>query len=688
MSYLEKNLYQRLPQFNEIVLADVPAQLEACLQNARDRIAELVGQSSTDFDLSLLDHMSDIEESISLVWSPITHLNGVADSDELRNIFPDCLAKVSEFYNELGQNRRLFDCYLALQQHPKFESLDIERTRVITNAIRDFRLAGVDLEGQARDDFRALKAKLSALGNRFERNLLDATESWQLDITDQQLLTGLPQSAIDLGRQTAQAADADGWRFGLQMPSYLPIMRYADNRELRERMYRAHSIRASELQNNGDQDNTLIIHEILQTRQTLAKLQNRPHFADYALTTKMAKDADEVISFLAELTAKAKPIAQQEKVDLTKFTTETGGPEKLEAWDLAYYSEKLREQNFSFSVEEVREYFVADTVMEGLFEIVTRLFGVAARVASPPSTWHDDVGFYELLDENQKVIGAFYTDLYARQGKRGGAWMDTCLDRCLRNNKLELPVAYLTCNFTPSLAKRPSLLTHDEVETLFHEFGHCLHHLLTMVNQPEVGGINGVAWDAVELPSQFLEHWCWQRESLNLIAKHHQSGDPIPDDLVVKMRSAKTFQSGLQTLRQIELALFDMQIHTSYDAFGSDSVQGILDTIRSEVSVLPTPDFNRFQNSFSHIFAGGYAAGYYSYKWAEVLSSDAFSRFEEEGIFNRIAGADFRKIILARGGSEDATDLFKRFRGRLPDISALLRHTGLAVTTAQQDYQD
>jgi oligopeptidase A len=678
MNDLNTSLYQRLPRFDKIVLSEIPAKLDACLAEARNQIAHLLDQTEQEFDSSIVEKMNDVEEAIDHLWSPITHLNGVADTPELREIFPDCLAMVSAFYTELGQNRALFDRYVALHNHPEFETLNIERKRVITNAIRNFQHAGVDLNDNAREEFRALQAKLSDLGNQFERNLLDATESWHRDITDKQLLAGLPQSAIDLGRQAAKTANVDGWRFGLQMPSYLPIIRYADNRELRKQFYTAYSTRASELQNKGQYDNAPVISEILQARQALAQLHTRPHYADYALTTKMASNANEVIAFLSELCAAAKPVAEQEIADLIAFAADNGGPAKLEAWDLAYYSEKLREQKFSFSVEQVREYFAADTVVNGLFEVVNKLFGISARVAHAPSVWNSsDVTFYELLDKNEQVIGGFYTDLFARQGKRGGAWMDTCLARRMRNNELEVPVAYLTCNFTPPLDDTPAQLTHDEVETLFHEFGHCLHHLLTQVLEPDVGGINGVAWDAVELPSQFLEHWCWEREALNLIAKHYQTDHPIPDELVAKMRAAKTFQSGMQTLRQIEFAMFDMQIHTSYDANSEDTVQSILDTVRSEVAVYQTPSFNRFQNSFSHIFAGGYAAGYYSYKWAEVLSSDAFSRFEEEGVFNQDTGADFRQTILARGGSEDAAVLFKRFRGRLPDIAALLRHTGL-----------
>ncbi|MBT5559822.1 MAG: M3 family metallopeptidase [Proteobacteria bacterium] len=678
MNDLNTSLYQRLPRFDKIVLSEIPAKLDACLAEARNQIAHLLDQTEQEFDSSIVEKMNDVEEAIDHLWSPITHLNGVADTPELREIFPDCLAMVSAFYTELGQNRALFDRYVALHNHPEFETLNIERKRVITNAIRNFQHAGVDLNDNAREEFRALQAKLSDLGNQFERNLLDATESWHRDITDKQLLAGLPQSAIDLGRQAAKTANVDGWRFGLQMPSYLPIIRYADNRELRKQFYTAYSTRASELQNKGQYDNAPVISEILQARQALAQLHTRPHYADYALTTKMASNANEVIAFLSELCAAAKPVAEQEIADLIAFAADNGGPAKLEAWDLAYYSEKLREQKFSFSVEQVREYFAADTVVNGLFEVVNKLFGISARVAHAPSVWNSsDVTFYELLDKNEQVIGGFYTDLFARQGKRGGAWMDTCLARRMRNNELEVPVAYLTCNFTPPLDDTPAQLTHDEVETLFHEFGHCLHHLLTQVLEPDVGGINGVAWDAVELPSQFLEHWCWEREALNLIAKHYQTDHPIPDELVAKMRAAKTFQSGMQTLRQIEFAMFDMQIHTSYDANSEDTVQSILDTVRSEVAVYQTPSFNRFQNSFSHIFAGGYAAGYYSYKWAEVLSSDAFGRFEEEGVFNQDTGADFRQTILARGGSEDAAVLFKRFRGRLPDIAALLRHTGL-----------
>ena len=408
MNDLNTSLYQRLPRFDKIVLSEIPAKLDACLAEARNQIAHLLDQTEQEFDSSIVEKMNDVEEAIDHLWSPITHLNGVADTPELREIFPDCLAMVSAFYTELGQNRALFDRYVALHNHPEFETLNIERKRVITNAIRNFQHAGVDLNDNAREEFRALQAKLSDLGNQFERNLLDATESWHRDITDKQLLAGLPQSAIDLGRQAAKTANVDGWRFGLQMPSYLPIIRYADNRELRKQFYTAYSTRASELQNKGQYDNAPVISEILQARQALAQLHTRPHYADYALTTKMASNANEVIAFLSELCAAAKPVAEQEIADLIAFAADNGGPAKLEAWDLAYYSEKLREQKFSFSVEQVREYFAADTVVNGLFEVVNKLFGISARVAHAPSVWNSsDVTFYELLDKNEQVIGGF-----------------------------------------------------------------------------------------------------------------------------------------------------------------------------------------------------------------------------------------------------------------------------------------
>ena len=680
MNDVRERMYQRLPRFAQIDLQQIPEQLDRCLEQARTDIQQLCDQYTGKADASLLDRLNDIDETISMLWSPVTHLNGVADSEALRKIYPDCLAKVSEFYTDLGQNRSLFKCYRSLRQGDTFEKLSPERQKAVDNAIRDFKLSGVDLEDEDRQSFKTLKTELSRLGNEFERHLLDETEAWHLHITDEADLSGLPENALAAGRESAKRAGLDGWRFGLQMPSYLPIIRYADNRDLRERCYRAYVTRASELGQDAGRDNSATITRILQIRQQLAGLQGRPHYADLALTTKMANSAEQVTEFLLELAQRARAVAEKEVAELQAFAAEFDGPDKLEAWDIAYYSEKLREYNFAFSEEEVREYFPAPRVIEGLFEVVERLFGISAGPARAPDSWHPDVGFYELKNADGNTIGGFYVDLYAREGKRGGAWMDVCLDRRAIEEKVYLPAAYLTCNFSPPLTDRPSLLTHDDVETLFHEFGHCLHHLLTEVDEPDVGGINGVAWDAVELPSQFLEHWCWEREALDLIAGHYQTRKKIPDTLVKKMRDAKTFQSGLQTLRQVEFALFDMQLHTGFDAFASDSVQAVLDQVRAQVAVLPVPEFNRFQNSFSHIFAGGYAAGYYSYKWAEVLSSDAFSRFEDEGVFNPDTGRDFRNHILARGGSEDAGVLFKRFRGRDPDMEPLLRHSGLLAS--------
>jgi oligopeptidase A len=597
--------------------------------------------------------------------------------------YEQSLAKITNFYSALGQNEGLYRHYKTLADGSEADTLSIARRKIIENAVRDFKLAGVALPDKEKARFRDLQTQLSELQNQFSKNVLDATQAWFLDISDENELTGLPQSSIDMARSTASDAGLDGWRFGLQTPSYLPFVTHADSAVLRETMYRAYSTRASsdeiDTTSGGKFDNGPLITRILELRHELAQLLGYRYYADVSLATKMAESPGQVDKFLDELASHARPRATRELEELERFTNDEFGVQQVQAWDLPYYSEKLRQARYGFNDEEVKPYFPAERVLDGMFTIIGKLFRIHVEVAEDIATWHPDVRVYRVIeDKDGTLLGMFYADLYVRPNKRGGAWMDTCIHRRRLEAGLQTPVAYLVCNFTPPIDDKPALLTHDEVETLFHEFGHTLHHLLTEVGEMGVAGINGVSWDAVELPSQFMENWCWQRESLDIIGRHYKTGDPLPDALLQKMRAARNFQSGLQTLRQVEFALFDMALHTREKPPAETGARAILDEIRSRVAVIIPPEYNRFQNSFSHIFAGGYAAGYYSYKWAEVLSSDAFSRFEEEGIFNPETGMEFRKSILARGGLENPDKLFRDFRGRDPQIDALLRHNGLS----------
>ncbi|MEJ2177923.1 MAG: M3 family metallopeptidase, partial [Gammaproteobacteria bacterium] len=527
--------------------------------------------------------------------------------------------------------------------------------------------------------FREISSELSSLGNQFSQNLLDATDAWHVDVEDQDGVSGIPENALDLARQTAAGAGTKGWRFTLQGPSYLAVITYADDRGLREKMYRAYVTRASETgPNGGEWDNTEIIYKILRLRKELAALLGFEHYAALSVATKMAESSDEIFEFLEQLSEKSKPIGEREVAELQQFARDNLDLDQLAPWDVAYASDKLRQHRYDFSQEALRPYFPLPKVMQGMFEIVGKLFGVRVENSQPPSIWHEDVQFFKITDQAGKTRGYFYVDLYSRKHKRGGAWMADCVGRRLTARGLQLPVAFLTCNFSAPVEDQPSLLTHEEVMTLFHEFGHGLHHMLTKINVAGVAGINGVPWDAVELPSQFLENWCWEREALDLISGHVETGEPLPQELLGKMRQAKNFHSAMQMCRQLEFSLFDMQLHTDFDPDGASSVQEVLNRVRARVAVVKAPSFNRFQHSFGHIFAGGYAAGYYSYKWAEVLSADAFSLFEEKGIFDTSTGQSFLENILEKGGSEEPMSLFQAFRGRKPSVDALLRHSGLS----------
>ncbi|MGI9229887.1 MAG: oligopeptidase A [Gammaproteobacteria bacterium] len=666
------------PLFSRIKPEHIEPAIDTLLQQNRDTVAALLAEQREYTWDNLIAPLQDMDDRLNRTWSPVNHLHSVADTTELRAAYNACLPKLTDYATELGQNEKLFQAYSAIAEGPHWQQLDQARQKVISNALRDFRLSGVALEPDKRKQFKTIKQRLAKLETQFEENLLDATEGWHKQVTDQKQLDGLPETARELAAQTAQQKELQGWVFTLELPSYHPVMMYANDAALRREMYEAYTSRASETgPNAGKWDNSAVMTEILSLRQELAALLNFDNYAEYSLVRKMAETPQEVMDFLNDLAARSKPAAEKEYAELQEFARTEYKTTELHAWDVPWYSEKLRQKRFAFSQEQLRPWFPVPDVIKGMFSVVQRLYGIDIEAVDGVETWHEDVQFFVIKDSAGDLRGGFYLDLYARTGKRGGAWMDECVVRKRNEQGLQTPIAYLTCNFTPPLAGKPSLLTHDEVTTLFHEFGHGLHHLLTRIDYPDVAGINGVPWDAVELPSQFMENWCWERESLDLFARHHETGAPLPPDLFDKMRSARTFQAGMHTVRQLELSLFDFRLHAEKRGRDSADVQALLNAIRDQVAVIKAPPNNRFQHSFSHIFAGGYGAGYYSYKWAEVLSADAFSRFEETGIFNEDTGQQFLGCILEQGGARDPMELFVEFRGRRPTIDALLRHSGL-----------
>ncbi|MNS54426.1 Oligopeptidase A [compost metagenome] len=603
------------------------------------------------------------------------------NSEALRAAHDACLPLLSEFQTYVGQHEGLYQAYLTLSESDDFPLLSGAQRKEILNTLRDFRLSGIGLPTEAQQRYGEIQARLSELASRFSNNVLDATQGWNKLVTDEAELAGLPQSAQAAARQLAEQKGQQGWLFTLDIPSYLPVMMYADNRALRAELYEAFTTRASDQgPNAGKWDNSAIMSELLTLRRELAQLLGFANYAELSLATKMADKPEQVVNFLTDLAAKSLPQGKAELEEIRAFAAEQHGQSELAAWDLAYYAEKLKQHKFSISDEQLRPYFPASKVVKGLFEVVRRVFGIKVRERLGIDTWHPDVRFYDIFDAEDELRGSFYLDLYAREHKQGGAWMDVCLGRRYRQDgSLQKPVAYLTCNFNGPVDGKPALFTHNEVVTLFHEFGHGIHHMLTRIDVAGVAGINGVAWDAVELPSQFLENWCWESEALAFISGHHETGEPLPADLLEKMLTARNFQAAMQMLRQLEFALFDFRLHQEFDPARPDQIPALLSEVRSQVAVMTPPAFNRFQHSFSHIFAGGYAAGYYSYKWAEVLSADAFSRFEEEGIFNPATGQSFLKNILEKGGSKEPMELFRAFRGREPKVDALLRHSGIAA---------
>ncbi|MEM9057160.1 MAG: M3 family metallopeptidase, partial [Pseudomonadota bacterium] len=626
---------------------------------------------------SLLVPMEQMHHRLDRVWSPVGHLNAVMNNDALRKAYNACLPLLSDYSTEVGQNERLYAAYRQVAEDSA-DDLNPAQAEVLRQALRDFRLAGVGLDGEAKRRYGEIMSELSALQAKFEENLLDCANAWSRHVTDEAELAGLPDNALARAREEAARRELDGWVFTLDFPAYQAVITRADSRELRREFYTAWVTRASDQgPHDAKYDNADAMRSILRLRAEVAALLGFDSFVDYSLATKMARNPGEVSDFLNDLARRSVPAAKAEFAELEHWA---GRP--LEAWDVAYYAEKLRQERLGISQEELRPWFPVDKAMAGLFAVAERLFGISITEQSDVDVWHDDARFYRITDGDGKLVGQFYTDLYARRHKRGGAWMDECVGRMQLGEPLMHPVAYLVCNFMPPGSDKPGLLTHDEVVTLFHEFGHTLHHLLTRVDYPSVSGINGVPWDAVELPSQFMENFAWEHEVLPLISAHFETGKPLPDELFERLLGTRQFQAGLQMVRQLEFALFDLRVHAESSADEAADVHAALAAVRAQVSVLPTPAFNRFPNGFSHIFGGGYAAGYYSYKWAEVLSADAYSLFEENGVLHTDSGIRFLNEILARGGTRDAMEAFVAFRGREPELDALLRHSGLQTDAA------
>jgi oligopeptidase A len=683
--------FSGLPRFDAIKAEHVTPAIDRLLEQSRTVVAGLEAPAAEVSWDNFVAPLENATELLGRAWGIVSHLNNVVDTPELRAAYNENQPKVTEFWTALAQNETLFAKYKALRASAGFDALAPARKRIIDNAIRDFRMGGAELPAAQKERFAAIQEEHAAVSTRFSENVLDANNDYKLTVEDEAELAGLPDDAKQAAKALAEKDGKAGWQFSLHFPSYYPILQFADNRALRETVYRANATKASELgdvfSKREDWDNTQNIVTLLTLRDEEAKLLGYQNFAEVSLVPKMAKSPEQVIAFLEDLARRARPFAEQDFEELSQFAKDELGIVTLQAWDVPYASEKLQERRYAFSAQEVKQYFPEHKVVDGLFRLIQSLFSVTIA-PDEASTWHKDVRFYR-IERDGKLVGQFYLDLYARAGKSGGAWMDDARGRRVgANGQLQTPVAYLTCNFTePAIIDgnvQPSLFTHDEVITLFHEFGHGLHHMLTQVDEIGVSGISGVEWDAVELPSQFMENFCWEWDVLSHMTAHVQSGEALPRALYDKMLAAKNFQSGMQTLRQVEFSLLDMHLHFDYKPAGGTSVQSVIDAVRAKFAVVTPPAFNRFQNSFGHIFAGGYAAGYYSYKWAEVLSADAYAAFEEAaalggGQLSIDTGKRFQQEILAVGGSRPALESFTAFRGREPSIDALLRHSGMAA---------
>ena len=662
-----------LPAFGRIEASHARPALETVLAENRARLEELTAQPNPTF-VSLVAPVEELSYRLSRVWSPIAHLNAVANSPQMREAYNDCVPLLTEYSSELGQNAALQAAYLYVR-NSEGDALDPPQRKVLENALRDFRLAGVDLAPDAKARYREVAQRLAQLATKFSENVLDAGRAYTRSVSNSAELAGLPANTIDRAAADAREASQAGWLFKLDQPTYMTIMSSAESAQLRRDIYEAWITRASELgPSAGRFDNNALIAEILPLRHELAKLLGFQNYAEYALATRMAKSSKQVLAFLEDLARRCMPAAREEYLDLEEFAGR-----KLDAWDMAFYGERLQESRYKVSQEALRPYFPLPKVLSGLFALVQRLYGIRVRERAAVSVWHPSVRYYDLIDNDDRLVAGFYLDPYSRSEKRAGAWMDECVVAKSLPSGTALPIAQLVCNFTAPAAATPSQLTHDEVITLFHEFGHGLHHMLTRVAYPSIAGINGVAWDAVELPSQFMENFVWRAEVLPLISAHVDSGEPLPVDMLQRLVGTRTFNAALDTLRQIELASFDFELHANFDAGLGANVAATLAAVRRRVAVVQPAPFNRMPASFAHIFAGGYAAGYYSYKWAEVLAADAFEAFEEAGVFDASTATRFRESILARGGSVDAMDAFVRFRGRQPDVRPLLKQTGIAA---------
>ena len=671
-----------LPAFSDIKPEQVTPALDQVLQTNRQWLEQTLANNTGFTWNNLVTPLNEAGNRLERMWSPVSHMNAVVNTDELRKAYNANLPKLSDYHTEIGQNEVLYNAIKSIRETE--QGLNAAQLKDLDDSLLSFKLSGIGLPAEQKARFKDLSQQLSQLNSKFSDNVLDATNAWSKHITDVQDLEGLPESALEMAAQTAQQRGLDGWVITLQFPSYIAVMTYANNRQLREALYQAYTTRASELGANPEWDNTQVMQDILQLRREEAQLLGYATYADLSLATKMAENPQAVLSFLEDLAQRSKPFAEQEFAEIQAFAREHYGLEQVKVWDVTYISEKIKQARFDFSEEDLKPYFPADRVIEGLFSLVQQLFGIhIQQVTEGVDLWHPDVRFYHVYDKQGQLQAKFYLDLYARQHKRGGAWMSDFCGRFQRAEGLQIPVAFMTCNSAAPVGDKPALFTHDEVVTLFHEFGHGLHHMLTQVDYPDIAGINGVEWDAVELPSQFMENWCWERSVLNRISGHWQTGEPIPDDLYNKMQAARHFQTAMATVRQLEFAIFDMRLHMDAQAAEAGRAQALLNEVRQQVAVVPYPTFNRMANTFTHVFAGGYAAGYYSYKWAEVLSADAFARFEEEGLFDAGVGEAFLQEVLQVGGSRPAMESFVAFRGRKPQVDALLRHSGLTESNEQ-----
>jgi len=673
--------FSGLPRFDAIRAEHVTPAVDALLAESRATVESVATATSEPTWSTLVEPVADVLDRFDRSWSAVRHLNAVVNTPELRDAYNQNLPKVIDFFTDLAQDLRLYAKYRALLESKHYDGLDAAQRRLVDNELRDFRLGGAELNDADKARYKAVQEGLAELSTRFEENLLDATNAWGHYGEEEHELRGVPAEVVAEARAAAQAEGRAGWKLTLRMPCFLPVMQYADDRDLRRRMHEAFSTRASDLGSNPAWDNGPLIGRILALRHEAARLLGYANYAEVSLVPKMAQGPDEVIAFLRDLARRAKPFAERDFAELCAFARDELGLVSVEPWDIAYASEKQKSARYAYSEQDVRQYFPEDQVLPGLFRVVETIYGLTIREASAP-VWHPSVRFFAIRDKSGALVGEFYFDLHARANKQGGAWMDDAINRRRKQGVVQHPVAYMTCNLAAPVGGKPATFTHNEVITIFHEFGHGLHQLLTKVDIAGISGIQGVEWDAIELPSQFMENFCWEWDVLKHMTRHVDTGESLPRELFDRMIAARNFQSGMSTVRQLEMGLFDMRLHVECEARDGGSwrsPKALLDQVRREVAVVPPAPYDRFLESFSHVFAGGYAAGYYSYKWAEVLSADAFSLFEEEGVLSPDAGARFREEVLARGGSRPALESFVAFRGRPPQLDALLRHNGMVA---------